>query len=124
MQSRKLMITLALFRNSENAEPFAAGQIIFTAGDSGDLMYVIAEGNVEVIVKNTSVEVLGPGGVFGEMALLDTEIRSGTAIAKTDCKLVPITRKRFEFLVQQTPHFALQLMRIMADRLRRMDNRL
>jgi CRP-like cAMP-binding protein len=124
MQSGELMKTVDLFRNAENAEPLAAGQIVFTAGDSGDLMYVVVEGTIEILVNDVAVEQLGPGGVFGEMALLDTETRSATAIAKTDCKVAPITRKRFEFLVQQTPHFALQLMRIMADRLRRMDRRL
>jgi CRP-like cAMP-binding protein len=70
------------------------------------------------------VEELGSGGVFGEMALIDTGTRSATAIAKTDCRLVPINERRFQFLVQQTPNFALQLMRIIADRLRRMDSRL
>jgi len=56
-----------------------------------------------------------------KMALIDTGTRSATAIAKTACKLVAISEKRFQFLVRQTPNFALQLMRIIADRLRRMD---
>jgi CRP-like cAMP-binding protein len=55
------------------------------------------------------------------MALLDKTPRSATAVAKTDCKLVAVDERRFKFLVQQTPHFSLQLMRIIADRLRRMD---
>lgn len=58
------------------------------------------------------------------MALIDRNTRSATAVAKTACKLVPIDEKRFKFLVQQTPNFALQLMRIIAERLRRMDERL
>jgi len=77
-----------------------------------------------VLIHGKLVEQLDAGGVIGEMALIDTGTRSATAIAKTDCKLAPISKKRFHFLVQQTPHFALQLMRIMADRLRRSDSRL
>lgn len=87
-------------------------------------MYVVVEGQADLLVKNKLVEELGPGGVLGEMALLDTAARSATAVAKTACKLVPIDEKRFHFLVRQTPNFALQLMRIIADRLRRMDSRL
>jgi CRP/FNR family cyclic AMP-dependent transcriptional regulator len=115
------MVTIDLFRNEEDTQPFAAGQKIFGEGDSGDVMYVVVEGQVDLQVKGRLVEELGPGGVLGEMALIDTGTRSATAVAKTDCKLVAISEKRFQFLVRQTPNFALQLMRIIADRLRRMD---
>ena len=118
------MVTIDLFRNEENTQLFAAGQKIFSEGEAGDMMYVVVEGQVDLLVKGKLVEEVGSGGVFGEMALIDTGTRSATAIAKTDCKLAPITEKRFQFLVQQTPKFALQLMRIIADRLRRMDSRL
>ena len=97
---------------------------IFSEGEAGDMMYVVVEGQVDLLVKGILVEELGSGGVLGEMALIDTGTRSAAAIAKTDCKLAPINEKRFQFLVQQTPKFALQLMRIIADRLRRMDSRL
>ncbi len=87
-------------------------------------MYVVVEGQVNFSVGGNLVEQVGLGGVLGELALLDTETRSATAVAKTDCKLAPIDEKRFQFLAQQTPNFALQLMRIIANRLRRMDSRL
>jgi len=118
------MVTIDLFRNEQDTKSFVAGQEIFGEGQSGELMYVVVEGRVDLLVKGNLVEELGPGGALGEMALLDTEPRSATAIARTDCKLVAIDEKRFKFLVQQTPHFALQLMRVIADRLRRMDSRL
>ena len=116
------MVTMDLFRNEEVTLPFFAGQKVFSEGEPGDMMYVVVEGQVDLLVKGKLVEPLGPGGVLGEMALIDTGTRSATAVAKTDCKLVAINEKRFQFLVQQTPNFALQLMRIIADRLRRMDN--
>jgi CRP-like cAMP-binding protein len=118
------MVTIDLFRNAENPQSVAAGEIIFSEGDIGDVMYVVVEGWVDLFVKGKLVEQLGAGGVFGEMALIDTGTRSATAVAKTVCKVVSINEKRFQFLVQQTPNFSLQLMRIIADRLRRMDSRL
>jgi CRP-like cAMP-binding protein len=118
------MISVELFRRDENALAFTAGQTIFREGDRGDTMYVVIEGEVDLSVHGTLVETLTPGGMFGEMALLDAEPRVATAVAKTDCKIAPIDEKRFKFLVQQTPHFALQMMRVIADRLRRMDQRL
>jgi CRP/FNR family transcriptional regulator, cyclic AMP receptor protein len=56
--------------------------------------------------------------IFGEMALIDSEPRSATAVAITDVELVPITEKQFLFLVGQTPYFALKVMRTLAQRLR------
>ena len=118
------MVTIDLFRADDNPREFAAGNTIFSEGDAGDLMYVVIAGEVDLLVRGKLVEQLTPGGVLGEMALIDTGTRSATAIAKTACKLAPIDEKRFKFLVQQTPNFALQLMRIIAERLRRMDERL
>jgi len=56
-----------------------------------------------------------------EMALIDQAPRTATAVAKSPCKLAVITEKRFAFLVQTTPYFALHVMKVMAERLRRMD---
>jgi CRP/FNR family cyclic AMP-dependent transcriptional regulator len=108
-----------LFRNTEFFVPFAAGDTIFKEGDPGDMMYVVIDGEVEVVVKGRVVETIGAENFLGEMALIDEQPRSATAIARTDCKLAPINATRFNFLVQQTPHFALHLMRAMADRMRR-----
>ena len=118
------MVTIDIFRNETDTLAIPAGQAIFNEGDSGNTMYVVVDGQVDLLVKEKLVESLGPGGVLGEMALLDNVPRSASAIAKSDCRLVEINEKRFKFLVQQTPNFALQLMRVIADRLRRMDDRL
>ena len=55
------------------------------------------------------------------MALIDNEPRSATAIAVTDTELVPVSEKQFLFLVSQTPHFALNVMRVLAERLRKIN---
>jgi CRP-like cAMP-binding protein len=64
------------------------------------------------------IDSAGPDSIFGEMALIDQSPRSATAIARTPCKVVPVDQKRFTFMVQQTPFFSIQVMRIMANRLR------
>ncbi|MEO8586551.1 MAG: cyclic nucleotide-binding domain-containing protein [Acidobacteriota bacterium] len=120
-----MTVSIELFRNADQVESYAAGFRIFEEGsEGGDRMYGVKEGEVEIFVHGDVVETVRPGGIFGEMSLIDSSRRSATAIARTDCVLVPINTKRFHFLVQQTPMFALQVMKIMADRLRRMDARI
>jgi CRP-like cAMP-binding protein len=53
--------------------------------------------------------------------MIDEDTRSATVIAKTDCALLPIDRKRFNYLIQQTPNFALNIMRVISARLRKTD---
>jgi CRP-like cAMP-binding protein len=117
------MKTTDLFRNARDFESFSAGQVIFTAGEVGEVMYVVKDGEVNIMVHDQVIETVGPGGIVGEMALIDTQARSATVMAKTDCQLVSIDEKRFAFLVQQTPYFSLYVMRVLAERLRRMNVR-
>lgn len=107
-----------LLRREPDVFHFAAGDTIFYDGDAGDCMYGVIEGEVELRKAGHVLEVVGQGGVFGELALIDHHPRSASAVAKTDCKVVAVGEKRFLFLVQQTPYFALQLMQVLADRLR------
>ncbi|CUS05556.1 putative transcriptional regulator, Crp/Fnr family [Candidatus Promineifilum breve] len=111
--------TIEIFKYEKNVAEFAAGAAVFSLGDAGDLMYVIQSGEVEVSVNGRVIDTLGPGGVFGEMALIDHAPRTATVTAKTDCRLVPIDEPRFLNHVHRTPFFALQVMRIMNERLRR-----
>jgi CRP-like cAMP-binding protein len=87
-------------------------------------MYIVIEGAVKLSVTGRNVEKVGKGGVFGEMALIDASPRSATAVAATECRLVSITAERFKALVQETPGFAIEIMKVMANRLRSMDRRL
>jgi CRP/FNR family transcriptional regulator, cyclic AMP receptor protein len=112
--------TIHLFQNSKDYESYPAGKTIFKEGDSGDYMYVVQEGEVEIRRNDKVYETVGAGGILGEMALIDKSSRSATAIAKTDCKVVPVDEKKFTVLVQQTPYFALQVMQVMAFRIRRL----
>lgn len=100
-------------------QAFTAGQVIFKEGDAGDVMYSVLSGEVEIVIADKVVELVQTGSILGEMALIDNHPRSATAIAKTDCNLAVINQKRFIALIQQTPFFAIQVMSLMADRLRR-----
>jgi len=112
-----------LTRFASDQRPFSAGQTIFSEGQAGDVMYIVKEGEVDIVVHGKTVETIRSGDIVGEMALIDRHPRSASAVARTDCQLVPIDEKRFTFLVQQTPYFALEVMRVMARRLRQMDSR-
>lgn len=113
---------LNLFRHREG-ELYPAGRTVIEAGTKGVTMYVVFDGEVEIRAGNNELEIGGPGTIFGEMALIDDAPRSATVIARTDCRLVEIDRRRFEFMVQETPFFALAVMKIMADRLRRVNTK-
>ena len=112
------MLILNLFRNSDRAVDYEPGQTIFREGDQGDSMYVVLEGEVEIRVKDRAIDTTGAGGLVGEMALVDNRPRSATAVDKTTCKLVPVNERQFNFMVQETPLFAITVMRIMCERLR------
>ncbi len=118
------MSTLALFRNEGDTRAYAAGETIFVEGEPGGHMYVVLEGSVRLSVTGRTLEKVAKGGVFGEMALIDAAPRSATATALTACTLVPVSAQRFKALVQENPDFALEIMRVMASRLRSMDRRL
>jgi CRP/FNR family transcriptional regulator, cyclic AMP receptor protein len=104
--------------NSIDAVPFKAGSIIFREGDEARELFVIKSGEVRIQIGNRTVIELGSDSIFGEMALIDNEPRSATAIAITDVELVPVSERQFLFLVSQTPYFALKVMRVLAQRLR------
>jgi len=97
---------------------FKAGDVIFSEGDDAKELFVIQNGQVELRLDNRVLETLSDYNIFGEMALIDAAPRSATAVAVTDVKLVPVGEKQFLFLISHTPHFALNVLRVMARRLR------
>ena len=116
-------VRLSMFATDENTQVYEPGAVIFQAYDMGSEMYIVVDGEVELSIDSKVLEVIGPGQPFGEMALIDQAPRVATATAKTRCKLIVIPEKRFLFMVQQAPEFALQIMKVMADRLRKMNAR-
>lgn len=111
-----------IFESDTQPLQFSAGQIIFSAGDSGDSMFVVKSGEVELQVGGKTVEIVGEDGFFGEMAIIEASPRTGTAVAKTDCTLIPINERRFQFMVQEVPFFALNMLRALSRRLRNINH--
>jgi CRP/FNR family cyclic AMP-dependent transcriptional regulator len=109
-----------LFGRDKNALDIAAGDYIFHEGDQSSEMYVVLDGQVDIIIGDKIVETVDPGGMFGEMALIGPAPRSASAVARFDARIVPVDNRRFQFLIQQTPYFAIHVMGVLADRLRRM----
>ncbi|MGF6306193.1 CRP/FNR family cyclic AMP-dependent transcriptional regulator [Bradyrhizobium sp. i1.8.4] len=107
--------------NSIETRLVRAGGVIFREGEQANELFVIKSGYVRIQVGNKTMADLAPDTIFGEMALIDNEPRSATATALTDVELVPVSEKQFLFLVSQTPHFALKVMRTLAQRLRTMN---
>lgn len=117
------MLFLDLFRHDPNYIEIERGATLFKEGDSGELMYVLVEGRAEVSIGGLSFGECAAGDFVGEMAVVDASPRHATITARTDCKFIIIDRHRFLFLIDETPGFAVEVIRIMARRLRECDMR-
>ena len=97
---------------------FAPGEIIIQQGDMGDEMYVIQEGQVEIIIMGVKPErpivILGKGQILGEMSLLDEGFRSATGRATTNTTVQMINGKKFTQLTEQDTHIGFIVMRNLA----------
>ena len=117
------MTEIHVFRHAADALTIEPGEQLFREGDPGDVMFAVLEGEVELRVGGTVVESVGPGGILGELALIDSAPRSATATATTPTRVVRVDAERFNYLVNEHPTFALQVMTVMAERLRRSNGR-
>jgi CRP-like cAMP-binding protein len=97
---------------------YERNRTIVTEGQPGVLMYVIVEGKVAVSIQGKLVERIGPGGVFGEMALVDRAPRLATVVSETDCGLLAIGRNTFLDLIKASPEFAVSLLSAVGERAR------
>ena len=113
-----------LFKNPNDAQTCHPGYVFFREGDPHDGMYVVLSGEVELTMGGRKLDTVGAGGVFGEIALIEEGNRMATAVAVTDCRFVFVDEKRFAFLVQQTPYFAIEVMRLLVARIRKLDREL
>jgi len=93
-----------------------AGKIIMREGQRGVALYAVLDGRVAIRIGDTVVEKVGPGGVFGEMSLVDRTPRLATAVAETDCVLLAISRHMFLHLVKRSPKFGAAVLRAVGER--------
>jgi CRP-like cAMP-binding protein len=115
---------VAHFRNARNLVDLQAGLVLFNEGEPGQTMYVLMEGSAAICVGGEVIEVAAPGALLGEMALVNSSVRSATVITRSDCRVISINRSQFDALVRESPEFARHVMTVMADRLRHMNEKL
>ena len=100
------------------------GEAIVRQGEAGECMYVIQEGEVEVLVGNDGREVpiaiLGKNDFFGEMSIFDHEVRSATVRAVDDARILTVDKKNFFRAIQEDPTLAFRLVATMSRRIRRL----
>lgn len=111
----------AVFVNAKEQRKVSAGETVFAEGDEGHEMFGLIEGGIELRKGERLLTTLEPGDTFGEMSIVSDAPRSLTAVATDDCVLAVIDDRAFLYLVHETPTFAIQVMRSMADRIRELD---
>jgi CRP/FNR family cyclic AMP-dependent transcriptional regulator len=115
---------LELFDREPDCIVLESGQDLFKKGDSGCHMYFVKSGQLQVIDSGQVFETVTSGGIVGEMALASKDVRSATVRALIRSVVVPIDDTQFLFLVQQSPLFAMRVVRVMSARLKAMNERL
>jgi len=111
------MDLLEVFKDSDDLVEFPAGSVIIAEGQEGDNMYVVMDGEVSISIRNRVIARVPPGEIVGEMALINSEIRSATVTAETDCVMAMIDQSSFASLLQHVPDFSIHVMTVLADRL-------
>ena len=96
---------------------FAAGSVVFNKGDPGEL---VQSGVIEMTIGDRIVEVCGVNEAIGFMSMIDDAPRSSTARVKEACEVSVIDRRKFRFMIDEVPNFALYIMGAMARRIRGM----
>jgi len=99
---------------------YRAGSIVFSKNDPGSCMYIVQSGVIEMMIGDTVVETCGPNEAIGFMSMVDGAARSSTARVKEACELSLIDQRKFRFMVDEIPNFALYIMGAMARRIRGM----
>ncbi len=109
----------ALVRGGYPLQRFAEGERIFVEGDEGSTMYVVRSGKVAIVSAGAVLETVLPNETFGELTLIDGSPRGATAIAREPTEVAVIDDRAFHYLVERNPPFALDLLRRMSRRHRR-----
>jgi CRP-like cAMP-binding protein len=109
----------ALLARAGETKRVPAGEVVFEKGSQGETMFIVSSGSVALSDGERTFDAVQAPGLFGEMALIESQPRALTAVAESDAELVEIPARTFWVLVNETPYFAQLVMRVMAQRLRR-----
>ena len=114
---------LALLRDARSTRSLQAGEVLFKEGDPAQSLFIVKTGELRITSGNVIYEDVQPGGIVGEMGLVEQRMpRSATVYALTASEVVEIDEPRFFFLVERMPSFAIAVMRVLSRRLRHMDD--
>ena len=114
---------LNLFGGDEGAVRLSPGEQLFAKGDPATTMYVVRTGALQVHDGNVVYETVGPGGILGEMAIVDGGHRSAGVRAEHASEVIAIDQARFLRMVERTPFFAIRIMQVLTRRLRNSNER-
>jgi CRP-like cAMP-binding protein len=101
-----------------------AGRTIIQQGDLGQEFVLLVDGEAEVVKDGVTVATLGPGGYFGEVALLESVTRTASVVAKTDVSLQVIDRRGFNTLLDDLPALNRAILHGLASRLAELEEEL
>ena len=140
MDERELLRTVPLFSELSDADIASLGRlatrrkfpkdtVVFFENEEGDFFFMILEGRIKVTIlgddgREIILSVLGPGDFFGEMALLDNEPRSATAIAVEESELLSLHRNEFQSVLNDNKSITSALIRVLSARLRRANHQI
>ncbi len=110
---------LKLLDNQNHFVHVPADTVLFREGDVGDKMYIILEGQIHLTINEQDLFTEVDGGIVGEMALIDEDVRTATATTLTDCVLAALDLDAFKDLIQKKPEFSIHVMRVLSQRLRK-----
>ena len=97
-----------------------AGSVVFNKGDTGDCMYIVQAGVIDMMIGDKVIETIGESQALGFMSMIDEQPRSSTARAKEACELSLIDARTFRFMIDEVPNFATYIMSMLARRIRGM----
>ena len=122
--NRYAVHVLEHFRDHPGVKTLPAGMTLFRAGEPADFVYILVDGQANLLVGKTIVEVAVRGNLLGEIALIDGKPRSATVVTRTQCRVLPIDASQFDALIRELPSFSYYVMNAMAERMRRMNDNL
>lgn len=118
-------VAMEFFRFAGKQKAFAKGKKIFTENQRGipfllmpNRMYLLLEGEIGIFARDKPVGTIHPGQIFGEMASIDQGPRTGTALARTACRVISLDDRQLRVALGRYPEFSLMLMSVMIGRLR------
>jgi CRP-like cAMP-binding protein len=119
-------VALAFFKSAGEVDTFTAGETIFSENEKAgrfslkrNKMYLVLEGQVNLVAGGNFLGMIGPGEIFGEMGSLSQAPRSASAMARTACRVISLDDKEFQTALQKQPEFALMMMSVIIGRLRK-----